>query len=240
MSMAGSVTPAASTAISASAAGLERLATARFGFTVACRSVRSAFERSASRRCFGLPTAAFRLTERRARCLGCGFGRILAVVERRDLPADQVERRAQAALRVDRRKLAAACLDGADLQIDQVADPAVGADLAPAPGDFPDHARALAHRRQMLLDREAVDRGGGEGARFGKRGLDRLDRLRQRAVDDGRPVPAPAASARPAICSIRATASSTMRVSALRLRLAYSPRNQRPREVSMKASLIAS
>ena len=41
-------------------------------------------------------------------------------------------------------------------------------------------------------------------------------------------------------CSIRATASSTMLVSALRLRLAYSPRNQRPRAVSMKASLIAS
>ena len=41
------------------------------------------------------------------------------------------------------------------------------------------------------------------------------------------------------LCSIRATASSTMRVSALRLRLAYSVRNQRPREVSMKASLIA-
>jgi hypothetical protein len=42
------------------------------------------------------------------------------------------------------------------------------------------------------------------------------------------------------LSSIRATASSTMRVSALRLRLAYSPRNQRPREVSMKASRIAS
>ena len=41
------------------------------------------------------------------------------------------------------------------------------------------------------------------------------------------------------LCSIRATASSTMRVSALRLRLAYSVRNQRPREVSMKASAIA-
>jgi hypothetical protein len=40
--------------------------------------------------------------------------------------------------------------------------------------------------------------------------------------------------------SSRATASSTMLVSALRLRLAYSPRNQRPREVSMKAWLIAS
>jgi hypothetical protein len=37
----------------------------------------------------------------------------------------------------------------------------------------------------------------------------------------------------------RATAFSTKRVSALRLRLAYSARNQRPREVSMKASLIA-
>ncbi len=42
------------------------------------------------------------------------------------------------------------------------------------------------------------------------------------------------------VCSIRATASSTMRVSALRLRLAYSSRNQRPRAVSMKASRIAS
>lgn len=42
------------------------------------------------------------------------------------------------------------------------------------------------------------------------------------------------------VCSIRATASSTMLVSALRLRLAYSVRNQRPREVSMKASRIAS
>ena len=41
------------------------------------------------------------------------------------------------------------------------------------------------------------------------------------------------------LSSIRATASSTILVSALRLRLAYSPRNQRPREVSMKASLIA-
>ncbi len=40
--------------------------------------------------------------------------------------------------------------------------------------------------------------------------------------------------------SIRATASSTILVSALRLRLAYSPRNQRPREVSMNASWIAS
>ncbi len=40
--------------------------------------------------------------------------------------------------------------------------------------------------------------------------------------------------------SSRATASSTMLVSALRLRLAYSPRNQRPREVSMNALLIAS
>jgi len=42
------------------------------------------------------------------------------------------------------------------------------------------------------------------------------------------------------VSSIRATASSTILVSALRLRLAYSPRNQRPREVSMNASLIAS
>ena len=42
------------------------------------------------------------------------------------------------------------------------------------------------------------------------------------------------------VSSIRATASSTIRVSALRLRLAYSPRNQRPREVSKNASLIAS
>ena len=41
------------------------------------------------------------------------------------------------------------------------------------------------------------------------------------------------------LSSSRATASSTMRVSALRLRLAYSVRNQRPREVSMKASAIA-
>jgi hypothetical protein len=42
------------------------------------------------------------------------------------------------------------------------------------------------------------------------------------------------------VASIRATASSTMLVSALRLRLPYSPRNQRPRAVSMKASRIAS
>ncbi len=42
------------------------------------------------------------------------------------------------------------------------------------------------------------------------------------------------------VSSIRATASSTMRVSELRLRLAYSSRNQRPRAVSMKASRIAS
>ena len=40
--------------------------------------------------------------------------------------------------------------------------------------------------------------------------------------------------------SIRATASSTMAVSALRLRRVYSSRNQRPRAVSRNASRIAS
>ena len=41
------------------------------------------------------------------------------------------------------------------------------------------------------------------------------------------------------VASIRATASSTIRVSAFLFRRAYSSRNQRPRDVSMKASLIA-
>ena len=124
--------------------------------------------------------------------------------------------------------------DGVGLGIDQVADPAVGADFPPPPRDFPDDPGALADRRQRFPQREVIDgdRRGGPG--LIDRAADGDQRLRQPVVGGG------SAAGRRGFASIRATASSTMRVSALRLRLAYSVRNQRPREVSMKASLIAS
>ena len=83
-----------------------------------------------------------------------------AVAKFPDPIPDQIERGAQRGFGVGRRDVAAGALDGADLGIDQVADPAVGADFPPAPGDFLDHPGALADRRQSLLQRQAVDRRG--------------------------------------------------------------------------------
>ena len=65
--------------------------------------------------------------------------------------------------------LLGARFDDGDLRIDQVADSSVIADFAQAPGDLPQHPRTLAHRRQPLFQREAVERLGG-------RLLGRLDR----------------------------------------------------------------
>jgi len=71
--------------------------------------------------------------------------------------------------------------------------------------------------------------------------LDAVARIEQTMAAQKQPPPPVVVDRLPqALTSIRATASSTLLVSALRLRLAYSSRNQRPRAVSMKASRIAS
>ena len=66
-------------------------------------------------------------------------------------------------------ELVGALFDDGDLRIDQVADPPVIADFPQPPGDFPQHPRTLADRRQPLLQREAVER-------LHRRFLGRLDR----------------------------------------------------------------
>ena len=87
------------------------------------------------------------------RRLGCA-----AVVKRPDPLLDQIECRAQSGPAVRRGDLSATGFDGADLGIDQVANPAVGADFPQPPCDFPDDPGALADRRQLFLQREAVER----------------------------------------------------------------------------------
>ena len=77
--------------------------------------------------------------------------------------------RRRAALASSEEICSAPNLDDGDLRIDQVADSPVIADFAQAPGDLPDHPRTLAHRRQALFQREAVER-------LGRRWLGRLDR----------------------------------------------------------------
>ena len=66
-------------------------------------------------------------------------------------------------------ELVGALFDDGDLRIDQVADPPVIADFPQPPGDFPQHPRTLADRRQPLVQREAVER-------FHRQFLGRLDR----------------------------------------------------------------
>ena len=160
---------------------------------------------------------------------------LVFAAELRQPSVDHGECGAECGLRLVGGDLLGALLDDADLRIDQVADPPVIADFPPPPGDFPEHPRALADRRQPLVQREPVERLDADAcaastalriaamlaslaaAQFGlvqagicsgHRGL----ALRGKAFF--------LCAAR--LSSIRATASSTMRVSALRLRLAYS------------------
>jgi len=74
--------------------------------------------------------------------------------------------------------LGRAGFDRGDLRIDEVADPAVGADFPQTPGDLPDHPCALAHRREMLLQRDAVEGCDRRSLRF----VDGLPDRRQRLI----------------------------------------------------------
>ncbi len=75
----------------------------------------------------------------------------------------------------------ASTFDGVDLGIEQVADPAVGADFPPPPGDFPDYPGALADRREGFLQRQTID-----GAGCGGSGL--IDRPPDRDQCLGEPI----------------------------------------------------
>ena len=88
-----------------------------------------------------------------------GPGRYLSVAELVDPRPDPFERDAQSRAGIGRRYLLTARLDGTDLGIEQVADPAVRADLAPPPGDFLDDAGAFADRRQFFRKAQAVQCG---------------------------------------------------------------------------------
>ena len=70
------------------------------------------------------------------------------------------------------RNLACGGLDDAGLGIEDIADAAVGADLAQPPGNLPHHARALADRGEVLVQRKIVQRCRHRDLRFADRGAD--------------------------------------------------------------------
>ena len=85
-----------------------------------------------------------------------GLGRYVGVAELVEPRPDPFERGAQGRAGIGRRYLLAARFDGTHLGIEQVADPAIRADLPPPPGDFLDDAGTFADRRQFFRKAEAV------------------------------------------------------------------------------------
>ena len=94
-------------------------------------------------------------------------------VEACDFLLDLVEGPMQGRREIGGVQFSGRAFDDDDLAVDQVADPAVGADFAQTPGDLADDAGALAHRREILLQRQIADGVRGGVSRFRQRGAER-------------------------------------------------------------------
>ena len=105
----------------------------------------------------------------------------IAAVKLLDPLLDEIERGVEPDDRIARGDLSAAGFDGADLGIDQIANPAVGTDFPQPPGNLPDDPGALADRGQRLLQRHAVDRRRRGGPGFIDRVADGCQRLGEAA-----------------------------------------------------------